>query len=61
MGAPYPGVNTVWNPSLNQHNLQPIVQVPYNHPGQPIADNQIQQPVQPTLQVIPQVFAPISV
>ena len=34
MGAPYLGVNTVWNLSLNQHNLKPTVQVPYNQFGQ---------------------------
>lgn len=61
MGAPYPGVNTVWNPSLNQNKLQPTVQVPYNQPSQPIGYTQIQQPVQPMLQVIPLVYAPSSV
>ena len=37
------------------------MQVPYNQPGQPISYTQIQQPIQPTLQVIPQVFARSSI
>ena len=61
MGPPYPRVNTVWDPSQVQQNLQPNVQVPYNQHGQPIGYSQIQQPVQPMLQVIPQVSAPSNV
>ena len=61
IGAPYPRVNTVWDPSLNQQNFQPTMQVTYNQLGQSIAYTQIQEPVQPMLQVIPQVSAPSSV
>lgn len=37
------------------------MQVPYNQFGQSISYNIIQKPVQPTLQVIPQVSTPSSI
>ena len=41
MGAPYPGVNTVWNPTINQQNLKPNVQIPCNQLGQPTGYSKI--------------------
>ena len=63
MGAPYPGFNTVWNLSLNHNNLQPTVQVPSNQPGEPTGQfsyTQIEQHVEPTLQITRQVSVPSS-